>query len=126
LLENAVNHAFKGVDYKGLIELNHELSKNHLNIIVSDNGVGIGSSKIMTRKISWSKKLLAIIYKQFLTCTEKPITIDFISNNGTTVILRIPKLNPKRLKKTKEIIIYSWGLNATLFGLINNKGVFFN
>jgi hypothetical protein len=101
LLENAVNHAFKGVDYEGLIELNHELSKNHLNIIVSDNGVGIGSSKIMTRK-SHGLKITRDYIQTVSNLYRKPITIDFISNNGTTVILRIPKLNPKRLKKQKK------------------------
>jgi len=101
LLENAVNHAFKGVDYKGLIELNHEINQDHLIISVSDNGIGIGTSNVVTKK-SHGLKITRDYIKTVSNLYRKNITIDFISKNGTIVKIKIPRINPKKLKKLKK------------------------
>ena len=101
LLENAVNHAFKGVDYKGLIELNYEINQDHLIISVSDNGIGIGTSNIVTKK-SHGLKITRDYIKTVSNLYRKNITIDFISKNGTIVKIKIPRINPKKLKKLKK------------------------
>lgn len=101
LLENAVNHAFKGVDYKGLIELNYEINQDHLIISVSDNGIGIGTSNVVTKK-SHGLKITRDYIKTVSNLYRKNITIDFISKNGTIVKIKIPRINPKKLKKLKK------------------------
>ena len=80
LLENAVNHAFKGVDYKGLIELNHEISQDHLMISVSDNGIGIGTSNVV-RKIDEVEKVIEESYNKFgkVDCLVNNAAGNFIS-----------------------------------------------
>ena len=101
LLENAVNHAFKGVDYKGLIELNYEINQDHLIISVSDNGIGIGTSNVVTKK-SHGLKITRDYIKTVSNLYRKNITIDFISKNGTIVKIKIPRINPKKAKKLKK------------------------
>jgi sensor histidine kinase YesM len=101
LLENAVNHAFKGIDYKGLIALNYELSEDYLSVTVSDNGIGMGASNIVSKK-SHGLKITRDYIKTVSNLYRKNITIDFVSNNGTTVAIRFPRINQKKFKKLKK------------------------
>jgi hypothetical protein len=101
LLENAVNHAFKGIDYKGLIALNYELSEDYLSVTVSDNGIGMGASNIVSKK-SHGLKITRDYIKTVSNLYRKNITIDFVSNNGTTVAIRFPRIDQKKFKKLKK------------------------
>ena len=94
ILENAVNHAFKGVDFKGKISLTHHvIDDSFLKIIINDNGTGFKPSSVFKKKshgIKITKDYIRTVSKLY----KKPIRLEFFSNNGTEVILTIPKLNP--------------------------------
>ncbi|MEO1516008.1 MAG: histidine kinase [Bacteroidota bacterium] len=47
LLENAIKHAFKDIEYKGLLRIEfEEIKQFYLQITVTDNGIGIDQSEI--------------------------------------------------------------------------------
>lgn len=46
VVENAFVHGLEGTGKKGLIEINVKRENNRLNIIVSDNGIGISSDRL--------------------------------------------------------------------------------
>lgn len=96
LLENCVNHAFKGVRKKGEILLDYYIDNNVLVIIIKDNGVGLKNtlSNIPDRESHGLR-----ITRDYIQASSKlyhaPISIDFIEDNGTTVEVRIPNLEER-------------------------------
>lgn len=69
-IENCIEHAFKGIDYKGKITLTLSEKKGFLECRIEDNGVGLQKSK-NTYKASVSKDLI----KEFIEkATKQKIT----------------------------------------------------
>ncbi len=91
-LENAVNHAFTGIKYKGKISLRHKFEDKKLIIIVEDNGVGLKLSTLKNKKSHGLK-----ITKDYIATTSKlyksPISLNISSKEGTRIEITIPKLN---------------------------------
>jgi sensor histidine kinase YesM len=48
-VENSIEHAFKGIDYKGVINIKLQLQKKWITLEIEDNGVGL-------KKVSSSAK----------------------------------------------------------------------
>ncbi len=95
ILENAVNHAFKGVDYKGKINFNYEITDDFfLKITIKDNGTGFRPSSGIVKKKSHGLKITRDYIKTVSKLYKKPIQLEFFSNQGTQVVLTIPRLNP--------------------------------
>ena len=91
-LENAVNHAFTGVKYKGKISLRHKIEDNTLIITVEDNGVGMKLSSLKNKKrhgLKITKDYIATVSKLY----KSPISLNISSNKGTRIEITIPKLN---------------------------------
>jgi LytS/YehU family sensor histidine kinase len=93
ILENAVNHAFTGVRYKGKILLRHRIENNKLLIVVEDNGIGFKTSSLIEKKshgLKITKDHIKIISKLY----NSNIKLNIKSNKkGTYVEITIPKLN---------------------------------
>lgn len=92
LLENAVNHAFKGVKYKGKIKLKHKITNDALVIVVEDNGVGIKSSE-MTNKKSHGLKITKDYIQTVSKLYKRSIDLNISSKNGTSIEIIVPKLD---------------------------------
>lgn len=92
LLENAVNHAFKGVKYKGKITIKHKIINDALVIVVEDNGVGIKSSKL-TNKKSHGLKITKDYIQTVSKLYRKTIDLNITSKNGTSIEIIIPKFD---------------------------------
>ncbi len=91
LLENAVNHAFKGVDYKGKIVLKHKILDDSLVITVRDNGVGLKSSGLINKN-SHGLKITRDYIQTVSNLYKKPISLNIKSKNGTLIEIVIPRL----------------------------------
>lgn len=93
ILENAVNHAFTGVRYKGKILLRHRIENNKLLIVVEDNGIGFKTSSLIEKKshgLKITKDHIKVISKLY----NSNIKLNIKSNKkGTYVEITIPKLN---------------------------------
>ncbi|WP_299766325.1 histidine kinase [uncultured Dokdonia sp.] len=57
-IENSIEHAFKGINYKGKIHITLSLKKEFIKCIIEDNGIGI-QSKVNSHKESVSTTLIA-------------------------------------------------------------------
>lgn len=92
-LENAVNHAFTGVKYKGKIMLRHKIKDDKLIITIKDNGTGIKFVPKKNRKkhgLKITKDYIATVSKLYRSSIDLKIS----SIKGTTVEISIPKLIP--------------------------------
>jgi len=90
-VENTIHHGFKGINYKGKIEITINRSNDTLHVIIDDNGVGINNST-PTDKVSISSHItrerLDILSRDtgiqsHLQMTAKP-------EGGTLVTIAIP------------------------------------
>ena len=90
-LENAVNHAFKGVKKKGLIFLNHQIKDDCLVITVGDNGIGIDTEKLYSENIH-GLKITNDVLKATSMLYKNPIGFEIKSDAGTIITLTIPRL----------------------------------
>ena len=94
-LENAVNHAFTGVRYKGKILLRQRIENNKLLIIIEDNGIGFKKSSLIEKKshgLKITKDHIKVISKLY----NSNIKLNIRSNKkGTYVEITIPKLNKR-------------------------------
>lgn len=91
LLENCVNHAFKGKMEKGLIEVEQTIEGDVLVITVKDNGMGINQTKI-NNKNSFGLKITKDYIKVASQLYQVPISISFVEESGTKVCVKIPKI----------------------------------
>lgn len=96
--ENAVKHAFIGIDYKGILEINIEKSEDKTLITIEDNGIGINASKkenpipksgygmhILEEQIALINKL----YEQKITYEVVDKSLLDRNLSGTKVVLKI-------------------------------------
>ncbi len=103
-IENAIEHGFQPIDYKGILNVRFRLIDKELEIIVEDNGIGIDTAKRLKKKKIGSYKSLAtkITEERILNMnrfSKQKIKIDIydLSNidkekQGTRVILKVPFL----------------------------------
>ena len=100
-IENIIKHAFKNIDYKGIISVEIGTLENNLEIKISDNGIGRDKAQINTlndvnksgKGIGLNREQLRIYNKLYATQINFEI-IDLYLNNspsGTQVIITIPK-----------------------------------
>jgi tetratricopeptide (TPR) repeat protein len=94
-LENAIEHGFAAIDYKGLLHLSIRTSESELHVIISDNGKGIVETnniqnKHISRAIQITKDRLYLISKG-----NKKKSSYFIKNrepHGVEIELVLPLL----------------------------------
>ncbi|MCC8024559.1 MAG: histidine kinase [Clostridium sp.] len=102
LVENAVNHGIRGIDWPGEIHLSVEDRGEHIEIRVADNGVGIPPEKLKeiprAQPVQDSQVSTGIGIGNVISRLELYYNTGGIfrieskgENQGTTVILTIPK-----------------------------------
>jgi len=84
IITNSIKHAFPE-NQKGIISLTLESDKNTLNIIVSDNGIGIPKDIIVEESKSLGLHLIKL-----LTINQLKGKIDINTENGTKFNISIP------------------------------------
>jgi len=94
-VENAIEHGFKNLDYKGLLNLNFKSNEDILKIVIKDNGSGLNSKNIKSEHKSRAMQiikdrlyLLNMQYKSKATYNLKTIDED----NGFEIEIILPKL----------------------------------
>lgn len=98
-IENAIEHGFKNIKYKGKITINYTLSENAIEISIKDNGIGIKQSA----KDRKHKSLATVITRERLKNLSKNKQkfslniIDLIDTDakgsGTIVNVSVPYIN---------------------------------
>ncbi len=84
IITNSIKHAFPE-NQKGIISLTLESDKNTLNIIVSDNGIGIPKDIIVEESKSLGLHLIKL-----LTISQLKGKMDINTENGTKFNISIP------------------------------------
>ncbi|WP_397298680.1 histidine kinase [Nonlabens ulvanivorans] len=88
-LENAIEHGFQNLEFKGLISLELSLSKkpNYLRCVIIDNGIGIQKVLDTSKRIS----SISLISNYIIKATKENIQYRSNKNNkGTIVDFLIP------------------------------------
>ena len=94
IIENALEHGFKDIDYKGHLNIKMDLVENALEILIQDNGVGFDAHQETSPKEHVShatritKERIDLLNKK----NSKPITFQTTSvpQQGTTVTFHLP------------------------------------
>lgn len=98
-VENCINHAFKNINYKGVITINITTIPQQIKIEIIDNGVGYNPENKDKKHTSYSIKInkerLKIISKK----AKLPADIHIFANKdkGTKVEITIPDINYKKI-----------------------------
>jgi ligand-binding sensor domain-containing protein/signal transduction histidine kinase len=103
ILENAVKHAFKNIDYEGLLEIRFEekIPGELLKITISDNGEGINLTSVNKLTKSKNKSLgLEIIKNQIALLNSEGK-----DNKATFKIFNRQTIDPQRNGTQAEFII---------------------
>jgi LytS/YehU family sensor histidine kinase len=86
-VENAIEHAFKTIDYKGKLNIYLELNKQFILCKIDDNGIGIENSKKSAD--SASTKLIGQLLKN-MTKQEVKTLHKSSPESGTIIVINIP------------------------------------
>lgn len=92
-LENSIEHGFGSVDYKGKIDLDFEISGNHLIILIKDNGVGLNKdsqkiNKHISRAMQITKDRLYLLNKE--KKSDASFSVSSNEPNGVKVEIILP------------------------------------
>lgn len=94
-IENAIEHGFKDIDYKGKIDILFEETNDQLLITVKDNGKGqqkeIQIKEHKSRAMEIIKDRLYLFNKKYLSNASYKI-IEKNSESGFTIVISLPKL----------------------------------
>ena len=94
-VENAIEHGFKDIDYKGIITINFNESKEQFNIIIEDNGKGLKDVKeqkeYKSRAMQIIKDRLYLFNKQYKSNASYHAE-DTSSGNGFKIVISLPKI----------------------------------
>lgn len=95
-VENAIEHGFRNIDYKGLIKISFSIDGQQLAITVEDNGRGLTADSSISKKkrslaSSILKERLDLLFNTKKTLAELTISNKTCHNqSGVTVQLNIP------------------------------------
>lgn len=94
IVENCIKHAFKGMKDKGKITIEIKPRKEHFEIIIADNGIGMPDNQDITENTSTHKSMGIDLIKDRLALVEKlydwKIKLDLVSHRGTQIKFTIP------------------------------------
>lgn len=93
-VENAIEHGFKGIDYKGKLDINFKQRNNQVMVIVEDNGVGFNS--IENKKTHKSRAMQIIKDRLFLFNKQHKSNAFYeivdVNKKGFKIVITLPKL----------------------------------
>ena len=86
-VENAIEHGFKNIDYKGLITINLSEKENVIFCKITDNGLGLQTTNSKKGHVSASTLLIKKLLKNMI---NQEVTIQNNKDKGTSVWFNIP------------------------------------
>jgi LytS/YehU family sensor histidine kinase len=93
-VENAIEHGFNTIDYKGLILISFVDDKEQIKISIEDNGIGNTDQKKVknhkSRAMQIIKDRLYLFNKQ--NNSSASYVIDNTKENGFKIIVSLPKI----------------------------------
>jgi sensor histidine kinase YesM len=102
-IENAIEHGFNNINYKGYINVEFDLQKEYMQVIIEDNGVGINNNSLQENTQKSHKSLATIITKDRLKAfsnTNNIFSMQIINlkdisetKSGTKIVLNVPYKN---------------------------------
>ncbi len=91
-IENSIEHGFKGLNRKGLIQILCKLKGNYLEIILNDNGIGLGANSTekstTSRATQIAKERLSLLNKKYKATSS--ISISKRKEGGVEVKILLP------------------------------------
>jgi len=100
IIENAIKHAFRNLDYKGLIEINFEINKTDKQLIlnIKDNGIGLkkDNKQIEENHISYATTIIEERIKTLNKNNKNDYKfilknrLDLDQKSGTIAIFKLP------------------------------------
>lgn len=92
-LENSIEHGFGSIDYKGKIDLDFEISGNHLKILIKDNGAGLNKdsqkpNKHISRAMQITKDRLYLLNKE--KKSDASFSVSSNEPNGVKIEIILP------------------------------------
>lgn len=94
IIENSIKHAFKGIKYKGLVDINYQVEDDHILIIIGDNGIGFKEGKKGTASAqSYGIKIIKERIKLINDLMQKKVASIKYENNvdrGVTCYIVLP------------------------------------
>jgi len=90
-VENAIIHGFKGIDYKGILEISYKLKESTLQVEVRDNGWGLSSQDRPHKRKSLGSSITA--KRLELINNSADVHVKYLipeSGQGTIIELMIP------------------------------------
>lgn len=101
IVENCIEHGFKGIQYLGLIKIYIEEEQNKLKIKITDNGKGMSLEKSNKDHISRANQILTdriyLLNKKFKT--QSSFEIENNIDQGVCVTLFIPLIYKNEIEK---------------------------
>ena len=95
-IENSIEHGFKGIDYKGKIELVFDVNDQGLNIIIRDNGKGFANTqsdnKYPSRATQIIKDRLFLLNQQYRSKAFYHVD-NAEEAQGTVVVVQLPLMH---------------------------------
>ncbi|WP_316822594.1 histidine kinase [Pedobacter gandavensis] len=92
-IENAIEHGFRNIDYKGNLDISFQLSDDQLKIVIEDNGSGLGTKATgQQKKQSLSQTIISERFEVLFGSYSKKAHFNLIdknSNAGTGVRVEI-------------------------------------
>lgn len=100
-IENAIEHGFRGIKQRGLIQVEFKLAANNLLVQITDNGIGLVQAEQQKELLKEHKSMAINITKErllFLNKAQKQklhfylidLSDEHLANSGTRVVFSIP------------------------------------
>lgn len=111
-VENCIKHAFTGITYQGIVFVRLQEEKNHLVVVVEDNGLGFAKAGFAST--TEHKSMSMAIFNERRLILEKrlgsPISFEVVdlsdrtdeSSSGSRVIIHLPLLTNQNLNHEKN------------------------
>lgn len=84
-VENAIEHGFRNIRYKGKLEISFQLSDDLLKIVIEDNGTGLGKKPAdQQKKQSLSQTIISERFEVLFGSFTKKAHFNLIDKKGTS------------------------------------------
>jgi LytS/YehU family sensor histidine kinase len=100
-VENSIEHGIQGISEKGIINISFTLSKEHIVLVVEDNGVGLNGAALVGEKMLDHQSLATLVIGERLKLLNQKSKVKYnldyseanlngAENPGTKVTIKMP------------------------------------